>query len=94
MDWKLFAATFTTIFVAELGDKTQLAAFGAAAMSQGGRWTVFAGSAAALVATSALAVAAGASLGKAVPLVWLERAGGVLFVGLGVWTLWKSFAQT
>lgn len=91
MDWKLFAATFTTIFLAELGDKTQLATFAAAASSSSGRFAVFLGSAAALVACSALAVVAGAALGKAVPLHWLERIGGVLLIALGAWTLWRSW---
>jgi putative Ca2+/H+ antiporter (TMEM165/GDT1 family) len=91
LDWKLFSAVFTTVFLAELGDKTQLATFGAAAASESGKLAVFLGSAGALVACSALAVVAGAALGKVVPLVWLERFGGVLFVALGAWTLWKSF---
>jgi putative Ca2+/H+ antiporter (TMEM165/GDT1 family) len=90
IDWKLFAATFTTIFVAELGDKTQLATFGAASASDGGKLTVFLGSSLALIACSAMAVLVGAALGRYVPLVWLERAGGILFIVLGVWTLWKS----
>lgn len=93
MNWTIFGATFVTIFLAELGDKTQLAAFGMAAASDQGRWSVFLGSSVALIATSALAVIAGASLGKVVPLVWLERLGGLLFVALGAWTLWKSFAS-
>ena len=93
MNSSLFTATFATIFVAELGDKTQLAVFGAAAASEGGRWTVFVGGSLALVATSALAMMAGAALGKLVPLVGLERFGGVLFMALGVWTLWRSFGE-
>lgn len=91
MDWRLLTATFTTIFLAELGDKTQLATFGAASASDQGKLAVFLGSSLALIACSAMAVLAGAAIGKVVPLVWLERAGGVLFVVLGVWTLWKSF---
>lgn len=51
MDWKLLATTFATIFVAELGDKTQLACILTAADSRN-PWVVFAGSSLALVATS------------------------------------------
>lgn len=91
MDWKLFTATFATIFLAELGDKTQLATFGAASASEQGKLTVFVGSSLALVACSALAVITGAAIGKVISPVWLERAGGVLFLVLGAWTLWKSF---
>ena len=90
MDWKLLATAFAAVFVAELGDKTQLATFGLASASSGGRLAVFVGSALALVCTSLIAVAAGAALGKVVPPVWLERAGGVLMLGLGAWVLWKA----
>lgn len=90
MDWKLFATAFTAVFVAELGDKTQLATFGLAAASSGGRLAVFLGSALALICTSLLAVVAGAAIGKVVPAIWLERAGGALMLGLGAWVLWKA----
>jgi putative Ca2+/H+ antiporter (TMEM165/GDT1 family) len=90
MDWKLFVGAFVTVFVAELGDKTQLATFGLASGASGGRWTVFAASAFALVCTSFLAVLAGAAIGKFVPAIWLERAGGALMLGLGAWILWKA----
>ena len=60
MDFKLFAVVFSTIFVAELGDKTQLATLFYAADAENPKLTVFAASAAALVLTSALGVLAGA----------------------------------
>ena len=90
MDWKLLAASFATVFVAELGDKTQLATFALAASSSDGRLAVFVGSATALVCTSLIAVLAGAALGKVMQPIWLERAGGLLMLGLGAWTLWKA----
>jgi len=82
MDWKLFASTFGAIFLAEIGDKTQLATL---SLSAGGssRWVVFAGSALALVATSALAVLLGEALSRAVPAIWVKRAAGALFIVLG-----------
>ncbi len=55
MDWKLMATTFLAVFVAELGDKTQLATLSFASSGQS-RLSVFLGSALALVATSAIAV--------------------------------------
>ena len=83
MDWKLFATTFGAIFVAELGDKTQLAALSLSAESKS-KWVVFAGSALALVATSALAVLGGDVVSRFVSPVWLRRIGGAIFVVLGV----------
>jgi putative Ca2+/H+ antiporter (TMEM165/GDT1 family) len=90
MDWKLVLTTFATVFVAELGDKTQLATFGLAAASTTNRLSVFLGSSLALVATSLIAVVAGAAIGRFVPAVWLERAGGALMIAIGAWVLWKA----
>ena len=83
MDWKLFVSTFAVIFIAELGDKTQLATL---SLATGGssRWIVFAGSALALVATSAIAVLVGEGLGRVIHPIWLRRSAGVLFLILGI----------
>jgi len=83
MDWKLFGSTFAAIFVAELGDKTQLATL---SLASGGasRWAVFAGSALALVATSAIAVLAGEAVSSVVSPIWLRRGAGVVFLVLGL----------
>lgn len=93
MDWKIAASTFATVFLAELGDKTQLATFGIASAADSRRVAVFVGSALALVLTSALAVVAGAAVGKLVPPHWILRLSGAAFLVLGAWTLWKSFQQ-
>jgi putative Ca2+/H+ antiporter (TMEM165/GDT1 family) len=89
MDWRAVGSTFVLIFLAELGDKTQLATFGMASGS-GSRAAVFLGSAAALVATSALAVLLGDAVGRFVPGLWLRRASGVLFIALGLLFLLRS----
>lgn len=83
MDWKLVASTFVAVFLAELGDKTQLATL---TLASGGssRWAVFAGSALALVATSALAVLAGEVIARNVPAIWIKRVAGVAFLVMGV----------
>lgn len=83
MDWKLFASTFAAIFIAEIGDKTQLATLSLAAGGSS-RWVVFAGAALALAATSAIAVLAGEVLSRVVPPLYLQRAAGVLFLVLGI----------
>jgi putative Ca2+/H+ antiporter (TMEM165/GDT1 family) len=89
MDWKLFASTFGAIFLAELGDKTQLAALTLSAGSSS-KWAVFAGSALALVATSAIAVGAGEAVSRFVSPVWLRRIAGLAFVAMGVLFLVKK----
>lgn len=89
MDWKLFAMSFGTVFLAELGDKTQLATL-ALAGGEGSRWMVFFGSALALVATSAIAVLVGGSLSRLVSPQTLQRGAGVLFLVLGIVYLVKA----
>ena len=86
MDYKLFASTFIAIFIAELGDKTQLAALSLSSGASGSaaRWTVFAASALALVLSSAIAVAAGEAVSRLVSPLWLKRAAGIVFVVLGI----------
>ena len=89
MDWKLFGTTFIAIFLAEMGDKTQLAVLSAAAGSSS-RWVVFGGATLALVATTAIGVAVGEGLTRVVSPIWIKRAAGALFIILGVLYLWSA----
>ena len=89
MDWKLFLMTFGAIFLAEMGDKTQIATLTFAAGGNA-RWTVFAASALALVATSAIAVLGGEVIARYVSPLWLHRTAGAVFIVLGVIYLWKA----
>ncbi len=82
MDWRLLASTFLMIFLAELGDKTQLATLGLAAGSES-RIAVFLGAAGALLVTSAIAVLLGEAVSQVIPALWLRRAAGVTFLGFG-----------
>ncbi len=82
MDWKLFVSTFAAIFVAELGDKTQLATLSLAAEAKA-PWIVFAASALALVATSALAVLGGDLVTRVISPLWLRRVAGAIFIVMG-----------
>jgi putative Ca2+/H+ antiporter (TMEM165/GDT1 family) len=82
MEWKLLGSTYAAIFFAELGDKTQLATLALA--TEKSRWAVFAGSALALVTTSALAVLGGDLVARTIPPQWIRRGAGLMFVALGV----------
>ena len=86
MSWQLFLSTFASIFLAELGDKTQLATLSLAAGARS-RWLVFLASSLALVASSALAVLVGESVARLVPALWIKRAAGALFLIMGGWLL-------
>ena len=87
MDFRLFATVFSTIFVAELGDKTQLATLLYAADASHPKLTVFAASAAALVLTSALGVLAGSIVADHVSPKIVRWVAGLGFIGVGVWVL-------
>ena len=89
MDLKLILTTFGLIFIAELGDKTQIATFLRAAESKD-RLAVFIGSAAALVATSLLAVVFGSLLAKILPSNYIKPIAGILFIILGVWLFFSQ----
>ena len=90
MDLRLFATVFATIFVAELGDKTQLATLLYAAEAANPKLTVFAASALALVLTSLIGVAAGGLLSQHVDARWMSRIAGVGFIAIGAWTLARA----
>jgi putative Ca2+/H+ antiporter (TMEM165/GDT1 family) len=86
MDWKVLATTFGMIFLAELGDKTQLATLAFASNSKS-PVAVFLGSAGALVLTSLLAVVLGSMVTRLVPSNYIKLGAGGLFVLLGLWML-------
>ena len=90
MDVKLFLTVFGTVFLAELGDKTQLATLLFASKSAAALWTVFFGAAAALVLTSAIGVVGGAVLSQHVNPKHRTYAAGIGFIAIGAWTLWRA----
>jgi Ca2+/H+ antiporter, TMEM165/GDT1 family len=89
MGKSLFWATFVTVFLAELGDKTQLAAMTATARS-GAILTVFLAASAALVCATAIGVLVGGALFKVVPEHMVKYAAGLAFIAVGVWVLVKG----
>jgi Ca2+/H+ antiporter, TMEM165/GDT1 family len=86
MDLKLLFTTFGMVFLAELGDKTQLAAFCLSANCDS-KLTVFVGSAGALVVASALAVICGSYIGRFVSPQHIKIGAGLFFILVGLWTL-------
>lgn len=90
MDWRVFLTTFGVIFLAEMGDKTQLAAMTMAAQTKR-PWTVLVGSALALTAVSAIGVVVGGLVGEYVPLIWVKRVAALSFIAIGVLILMGKF---
>ena len=87
MDWKLFATVFVTIFLAELGDKTQLATFLYASDASRSRWLVFAAAASALVVSTGLGVLAGSAVSEVVSPKLVRWVAGLGFIAVGLWFL-------
>jgi rubrerythrin len=92
MDWRLFLSTFALIFLAELGDKTQLAAMARTASSSAGKWTVFWAASSALVCSTLIAVLVGAALSRLVPPKTIKLVAGALFILFGLLILKSAFA--
>ncbi len=90
MDIKLFATVFGTIFLAELGDKTQLATLLFASKTPGNLYTVFLAASLALVTTTVVGVAAGGLVSQYVDQKYLSYAAGVGFMLVGIWTIWRA----
>ncbi len=85
--WKSFAAVFIAIFLAEIGDKTQLATMLFSAEGQTSRWVVFAGSAAALVTAAAIGVLVDGQLERFIKPQTLKVIAGAGFIAIGLWTI-------
>lgn len=91
MEWKLLLTVFGAVFIAELGDKTQLATLLFAADHEVSRWTVFIGASLALIATSALGVLAGGAIAQFVSPKALSLVAGIGFIAIGALTLVRSW---
>ena len=83
MDWKIFATAFVTLFLAELGDKTQLAIITLTAKTDS-KLAIFLGASLALVLVSLLAVLIGGVLTQFIPAEWLQRMVAVAFIVIGI----------
>jgi len=90
MEWKLFFTVFASIFLAEMADKTQVATLLFAADREAGKWTVFFGSAGALVVTSAIGVLAGALVSQWISPKAMSLSAGAVFILIGAWSIWNG----
>ena len=89
MNWQLFFTTFITIFIAELGDKTQFAAMAASAQVPSSREVLFA-VVLALSAAGVLGVIAGKFLAEYLDPQVMRYVSGGLFIAIGCWILLKK----
>lgn len=90
MDLKVLLTVFGAVFVAELGDKTQLATMLFAADREVSKLTVFAGASLALVVASGLGVLAGGVVSQYVSERVLQWVAGAGFIAIGIWTLARA----
>jgi len=87
MDFKTLMTVFGAVFIAELGDKTQLATLLFAADKEVSKWTIFFGASLALIFASGLGVLAGGVISQYVSEKVLHYVAGFGFIGIGIWTL-------
>ena len=90
MDWRVMLTTFGVIFLAEMGDKTQIAAMTMAAEKKR-PWEVFLAASLALTAVSAIGVVLGSMLSQYLPLEWIKRGAGAAFIIIGALILIGKF---
>lgn len=90
MDLKVLVTVFATIFIAEIGDKTQIAALLYASGPENPKLAVFLGATLALAASTAIAVLAGNWVSQNVDPRYLSWAAGIGFILVGLWTLARA----
>ncbi len=86
-------AIFITVFLAELGDKTQLATLLFATEKQQSPWLVFLAASAALIVATGIAVLLGNLAARHIEGLPLKLIAGIGFLAIGVWTIWGHFQQ-
>ncbi len=92
MDWRLVCIAFVITFIAELGDKTQLAVF--SLVSEYNRpLPVFLGASLALVAVCAIGTVLGKTMADRIPAHILEMLAGLMFLGLGIYMLFRFWSS-
>lgn len=90
MELKVFFTVFMAVFIAELGDKTQLATMLFAADGEASKWTIFWGASAALVVASAIGVLAGTLMSEFINERYLNYIAGTGFILIGAFTVVRA----
>jgi putative Ca2+/H+ antiporter (TMEM165/GDT1 family) len=89
VDWKIFIATFSTIFIAEIGDKTQFAAIAASAQTDS-TWSVLMATVLALALAGAIGVLLGSVLSNYIDPHKMRYFSAAAFIGMGIWIAIKG----
>jgi putative Ca2+/H+ antiporter (TMEM165/GDT1 family) len=90
LDYKILFTVFTVVFIAELGDKTQLATMLFAADKEVSKLTVFFGASLALIVASGIGVLAGGFISHYISERYLHYIAAIGFIGIGIWTFIKA----
>ncbi len=87
---KMFFTIFSVVFIAELGDKTQLATMLFAADKDANKWMVFFAASAALIAAAGIGVLAGSLISNFVTPRQMSWIAGIGFILIGAYTLYQA----
>ena len=90
MEWKIFTTIFIAVFIAELGDKTQLATMLFASDKEVSKYLVFMAASAALIVASAIGVLAGSIFSEFINEKYLHYIAGIGFILIGAFTLYNA----
>ena len=90
MNYKLLLTIFCAVFIAELGDKTQLATMLFAADKEVSKLTVFLGASLALIVASGIGVLVGGAISQYISEKQLNYVAGAGFIAIGIWTLLQA----
>ena len=90
MEFKVLVTVFSAVFIAELGDKTQLATLLFAADKEVSKLTVFFGASLALIVATAIGVLAGGAISQYISEKFLNYLAGAGFILIGLWTLFNA----
>ena len=85
--WRTFFTVLTTVFLAEIGDKTQLATMLFAAKGETSKWIVFLAASLALILAAAIGVLVGGVVERFISPRTLKIVAGIGFVAIGIWTI-------